>query len=83
VTKEAINFFKSRGITSVECLAEDYFKEHKASLDTSVDNIIALDFKIEDKALKRTLLIIKARMGAVDIKERELILLSGKPMVRV
>ena len=79
--EEAVAFFKAVGIASIHCLAEDYFRERRVPLDTIVDNVIALDLKAERGALKRTLTIVKARMGAVDNREHELMLLNGRPCI--
>ncbi|RLF09139.1 MAG: hypothetical protein DRJ69_05190 [Thermoprotei archaeon] len=82
IMEEAMSFFKSYGMTSVCCLAEDYFKERGATLGTMVDNVIALTLNMESGELKRCLAIVKARMGAVDPRKHEVILLEGKPAIK-
>ena len=82
IIEEAASFFKSYGMTALMCLAEDYFKERRATLDTLMDNVIALSLNMQSGELKRYLTIIKARMGAVDTREHEVILLDGRPAIK-
>jgi circadian clock protein KaiC len=82
VTHEAMNFFKSHGMTAVTCLAEDYFKERGATMATLMDNIVALRLSVEPGGLRRTLTVVKARMTAADGREHEVVLIKGRPVVK-
>ena len=82
VTHEAMGFFKSHGMTAVVCLAEDYFKERRATMDTMMDNIIALRLSLEPGGLRRGLVVVKSRMGLADSREHEVVLLKGRPVVK-